>query len=143
MELAAEKRHLLARQRDERGELVCALELLTANYHKQCEAIRRQYRKKQFNREITRASRYREPKSFWEYLDHLVEDIHLWTWRRAAMAVCTAHYRRKRTILEEELRDLETAHRKERITLRYTPPPPSENGREPEASPSTPHFFAP
>ena len=143
MELAPDKRYLLARQRDERDEFLGALELLTANYQKQCEDIRRQHRKKLFNREITRASRYREEKSFWEYVDNIVEDIHILTWRRAAMATCTTQYNRKRKVLEEELRELETTHRKERITLRYSSLPPREDELDPETRSTTPHFFVP
>lgn len=143
MELAHDKRHLLTRQHDERGELLYALELLTSNYQKQCEDIRRQHRKKMFIREIPRASRYREEKSFWEYLDNIVEDLHLLTWRRAALATCTTHYNRKRHILEAELRELETTHRKERITLRYTSPPHQVNELNSEAGSISPRFFAP
>ena len=143
MELAQDKRHLLTRQRDERGELLSSLELLTANYQKQCEDIRRQHRQKVFNREITRASRYREEKSFWEYLNNIIEDIHLFTWRRAALVTCTAQYTRKRKVLEEELWELETTHRKERITLRYASPSVQGNGSEPESGSTTPRFLIP
>ena len=141
VELAHEKRHLLSRQRDEHRERLCSLELLITDYHKQCEGIHRQYRKKVFNREITRASRYREEKSFWEYLNNIIEDIHLFTWRRAALATLSVQYNRKRQLLEKELRELETTHRKERITLRYASPPPQENGPESETGSPTPRFL--
>ena len=143
MELAFDKRHLLSRQRDERGELLFALELLNANYYKQCEDIRRQARKNVFNREITRASRYREEKFFWEYVNNIIEDIHLFTWKRAALSVCRTQYARKRQVLEAELRELETAHRKERITLRYATPPHQENPPGPDTVITAPYYSPP
>ena len=86
------------------------------------EHFRRQARKKAFTREITRARRYHEEKSFWEYLNNLVENIHLYTWRKTVVASCTAKYQRQRYLLEQELRDQQALHRKERITLRYDSP---------------------
>ncbi|MDT3779834.1 hypothetical protein PJI16_19940 [Nitrospira sp. MA-1] len=141
MELDSKKRHLLTRQRDERGELLYALELLHANFQKQCEEVRRQVRKSAFNREITRAGRYREEKRFWEYVNNIIEDIHLLTWKRAAISVCQAQYARKLKVLEEELRELETTHRKERINLRYSGQPPQENSSDHTSI--TPPFYFP
>ena len=90
MELAPEKRQLLTQQHDEGAALVAALDQLQAEYHQELEQLRRQVRKKAFTHEITRARRYHEEKSFWEYLNNLVEDIHLFTWRKTATASCTA-----------------------------------------------------
>ena len=86
MELAPEKRQLLTQQHDEGAALVAALDQLQAEYHQELEQLRRQVRKKAFTHEITRARRYHEEKSFWEYLNNLVEDIHLFTWRKTATA---------------------------------------------------------
>ena len=119
MELAPQKRQLLTQQHDERAALVADLEQLQADYHKELEHVRRQARKKAFTREITRARRYHEEKNVWEYLNNLIEDIHLFTWRKTVTASCTANYQRKRYLLEQELRDQQAHHRKERITLRY------------------------
>ncbi len=141
MELDSKKRHLLTRQRDERGELLYALELLNANFQKQCEEVRRQTRKSVFNREITRAGRYREEKRFWEYVNNIIEDIHLLTWKRAAISVCHAQYARKLKVLEEELRELETTHRKERINLRYAGQPSQEHPSDFDTSITPPFYF--
>ena len=101
---------------------MAALDQLQAEYYQELEQLRRQVRKKAFTHEITRARRYHEEKSFWEYLNNLVEDVHLFTWRKTATASCTASYQRKRFLLVQELRDLEARHRKERIILRYNRP---------------------
>lgn len=122
MELAPDKRQLLLQQHAECAKLLAALDQLNANYHKDLEHYRRQARKKAFTREITRAHRYPEDKSFWEYLNNIVEDIHLFTWQKTVTAACTAQYQRKRQVLEEEIRDLRAQHRKERIALRYENP---------------------
>ncbi len=122
MELAPQKRQLLTQQHDELAVLLAALEQLQANYHKELEHFRRQARKKVFTREITRVRRYHEEKSFWEYLNNLVENIHLYTWRKTVVASCTAKYQRQRYLLEQDLRDQQALHRKERITLRYDSP---------------------
>ena len=122
MELAPRKRQLLSLQHDERAVLVAALEQLQAEYHKELEHVRRQVRKKTFTREITRTRRYHEEKSFWEYVNNLVEDIHLYTWRKMVVVSCTDTYQRRRYLLEQELRDQQALHRKERITLRYDNP---------------------
>ncbi len=141
MELDSKKRHLLTRQRDERGELLYALELLNANFQKQCEEVRRQSRKSAFNREVARAGRYREEKRFWECVNNIIEDIHLLTWKRAAISVCQAQYARKLKILEEELRELETTHLKERINLRYGAQPSQENPSDFDTSITAPFYF--
>lgn len=141
MELDSKKRHLLTRQRDERGELLYALELLNANFQKQCEEVRRQVRKSAFNREITRAGRYKEEKRFWEYVNNIIEDIHLLTWKRATISVCQAQYARKLKVLEEELRELETTHRKERMNLRYAGQPSQENPSDFDTSITPPFYF--
>ena len=78
--------------------------------------------KKAFIREITRTRRYHEEKSFWEYVNNLVEDIHVYTWRKMVVVSCTDTYKRRRYLLEQELRDQQALHRKERITLRYDSP---------------------
>ena len=122
MELAPKKRQLLTQQHDELAGLLADLEQLQADYHKELEHVRRQARKKAFTREITRARRYHEEKSVWDYLNNLIEDIHLFTWRKTVTASCTANYQRKRYLLEQELRDQQAHHRKERITLRYNTP---------------------
>ncbi len=122
MELAPRKRQLFTQQHDERAVLLAALEQLQAEYHKELEQIRRQVRKKTFTREITRARRYHEEKSFWEYVNNLVEDIHVYTWRKMVVVSCTDTYQRRRYLLEQELRDQQALHRKERITLRYDSP---------------------
>jgi len=122
VELAPRKRQLLTQQHDERAVLLAALEQLQAEYHKELEQIRRQVRKKTFTREITRARRYHEEKSFWEYVNNLVEDIHVYTWRKTVVVSCTDTYQRRRYLLEQELRDQQALHRKERITLRYDSP---------------------
>ena len=122
MELAPQKRQLLTQQHDARAVLLAALEQLQAEYHKELEQIRRQVRKKTFTREITRARRYHEEKSFWEYVNNLVEDIHVYTWRKMVVVSCTDTYQRRRYLLEQELRDQQALHRKERITLRYDSP---------------------
>jgi 2'-5' RNA ligase len=122
VELAPRKRQLLTQQHDERAVLLAALEQLQSEYHKELEQIRRQVRKKTFTREITRARRYHEEKSFWEYVNNLVEDIHVYTWRKMVVVSCTDTYQRRRYLLEQELRDQQALHRKERITLRYDSP---------------------
>jgi len=122
VELAPRKRQLFTQQHDERAVLLAALEQLQAEYHKELEQIRRQVRKKTFTREITRARRYHEEKSFWEYVNNLVEDIHVYTWRKMVVVSCTDTYQRRRYLLEQELRDQQALHRKERITLRYDSP---------------------
>jgi hypothetical protein len=126
VELAPEKQQLHAQQRDERAERLAALDHLQAEYHQELEHYRRQVRKKAFTHEITRARRYHEEKSFWEYLNNIVEDIHLFTWRKTVTASCTDNYQRKRYRLEQELRELDAQHRKERIILRYDRPIKSE-----------------
>lgn len=122
MELAPRKRQLLTQQHDERAALLAALEQLQGEYHKELEQIRRQVRKKAFTREITRTRRYHEEKSFWEYVNNLIEDIHVYTWRKMVVVTCTDTYQRRRYLLEQELRDQQALHRKERITLRYDSP---------------------
>ena len=122
MELAPEKRQLLTQQHEEGVALVAALDQLQAEYHQELEQIRRQTRKKAFTHEIARARRYHEEKNFWEYLNNFVEDIHLFTWRKTSTASCAERYQRKRLLLEQELRELEARHRKERIVLRYDCP---------------------
>jgi len=122
VELAPQKRQLLTQQHDERAALLADLEQLQADYLKDLEEIRRQVRKKVFTREITRTRRYHEEKSFWEYLNNLVENIHVFTWRKTVTTSCTANYQRKRYLLEQELRDQQAHHRKERIILRYNTP---------------------
>ncbi len=122
MELAPEKQQLHAQQRDERAELLAALDHLQAEYHKELEDYRRLVRKKAFTHEIIRARRYHEEKSVWEYLNNIVEDIHLFTWRKTVTASCTDQYQHKRHVLEQELRGLDAQHRKERIILRYAHP---------------------
>ncbi len=126
MELAPEKQQLLAQQHDERAKLLAALDHLQAEYHKELEQYRRQVRKKAFTHEITRGRRYHEEKSFWEYVNNLVEDIHLFTWRKTVTASCSDNYQWKLYRLEQELRDLDAQHRKERIILRYDRPSKSE-----------------
>ena len=121
---------------------MAALDQLQADYHQELEHLRRQVRKKAFTHEITRARRYHEEKSFWEYLNNLVEDIHLFTWRKTATASCTDSYQRRRFLLEQELRNLEAQHRKERIILRYDRPSKSaEYG--PDVQRTAPNFFLP
>lgn len=142
MELAPEKRQLLTQQHDEGAALVAALDQLQAEYHQELEQLRRQVRKKAFTHEITRARRYHEEKSFWEYLNNLVEDIHLFTWRKTATASCTDSYQRKRFLLEQELRDLVAQHRKERISLRYDRPSKSAQ-HGPDVQTTAPNFFLP
>jgi len=142
VELAPEKRQLLTQQHEEGVALVAALDQLQAEYHQELEQIRRQTRKKAFTHEITRARRYHEEKSFWEYLNNFVEDIHLFTWRKTSTASCAERYQRKRLLLEQELRELEARHRKERIVLRYDCP---SQGDEPEAESrmTVPHLLFP
>lgn len=142
MELGPEKRQLLTQQHAEGAALVEALDQLQAEYHQELEQIRRQARKKTFTHEITRARRYHEEKNFWEYLNNFIEDIHLFTWRKTATASCTNSYQRKRVLLEQELRNLEARHRKERIILRYDCP---SQGDAPEKNLRTtvPHFLLP
>lgn len=119
MELAPEKRQLLTQHSDERAPLLAALEQLHAEHLKDLETIRRQVRKKRFTRAITRARRYHEGTSFWEYVNNIVEEVHLFTWQKAAVAICTAVHQQKQYQLEAELRDQTAQHRNERITLRY------------------------
>ena len=119
MELAPSKRQLLAQQHAERAKLHTELDQLNANQSKDLERCRRQVRNKKFIHEITRAHRYPEDKSFWEYLNNIVEDVHMFTLRKTMIAQCTSKYQRKRQLLEEELRDLQAQHRKERVNLRY------------------------
>ncbi len=119
MELIPEKRQLHAQQHDERAEIHDALKQLEAKFFKDLERIRRQVRKKSFVREITRARRYHEEKSMWEYFNNVVESIHGFTWDKTATAICTADYQQKRLVLERELQELDAQHRKERIILRY------------------------
>jgi len=126
VELAPEKLQLHTQQRDERAELLAALAHLQAEYHKELQCYRRQVRKKAFTHEITRARRYHEEKNFWEYLNNIVEDIHLFTWRKTVTASCMHQYQQKRYLLEQELRGLDAQHRKERIILRYAQPFSSE-----------------
>ena len=122
MELAPEKQQLHAQQREERAALLSALEQLHAQYLKDLEKIRAQVRKKRFATAISRARRYHEGIGFWEYLNNIVEDVHLFTWKKTAVATCTAEYQRKQYQLEVELRDQLAQHRNERITLRYSLP---------------------
>ena len=122
MELAPEKRQLHTQQHDERAEIHDALKQLEADFSKDLERIRQQVRKKSFVQEITRARRYHEEKSVWEYLNNIVESIHGFTWEKTATAICTADYQQKRLVLERELRELDAQHRKERIILRYDCP---------------------
>lgn len=142
MELAPEKQQLHAQQRDERAELLAALDQLEDEYHKELEHCRRQVRKKAFNQDITRSRRYHEEKSFWEYLNNIVEDIHLFTWRKTVTASCTANYQQNYYRLEQDLRELDAQHRKERITLRYDLPIKSEVHGQDSQSPD-PHCFLP
>ena len=122
MELAPEKQQLHAQQREERAELLAALEQLETQYLKDLEKIRAQVRKKRFTQAISRARRYHEGTGFWEYVNNMVEDVHLFTWKKTAVATCTADYQRKQYQLEAELRDQLAQHRNDRITLRYTLP---------------------
>lgn len=122
MELAPEKRQLLAQHSDERAPLLAALEQLDAQYLIDLEKIRAQVRKKRFNRAISRAHRYHEGPGLWEYVNNIVEDVHLFTWRKAAVATCTAIYHQKQFQLGAELREQTAQHRNERITLRYNLP---------------------
>jgi len=126
VELAPEKLQLHTQQRDESAELLAALAHLQAEYHKELQCYRRQVRKKAFTHEITRARRYHEEKNFWEYLNNIVEDIHLFTWRKTVTASCMHQYQQKRYLLEQELRGLDAQQRKERIILRYAQPFSSE-----------------
>jgi hypothetical protein len=142
VELASEKRQLISQQHDEGAALVAALDQLQAEYYQDLEQLRRQVRKKAFTHEITRARRYHEEKSFWEYLNNIVEDVHLFTWRKTATASCTASYQRNRFLLEQKLRDLEARHRKERINLRYDRPTRmAQHG--PDVQTTAPNFFLP
>jgi len=122
VELAPEKQQLHAQQREERAALLAALEQLEAHYLKDLEKIRAQVRKKRFTQAISRARRYHEGTGFWEYVNNVVEDVHLFTWKKTAVATCTVDYQRKQYQLEAELRDQTAQHRNERITLRYTLP---------------------
>lgn len=142
MELAPEKQQLHAQQRNERAELQAALDQLQADYQRDLGKVQAQVRKKAFTHEITRARRYHEEKSVWEYLNNIVEDIHLFTWRKTAIATCTDDYQQNRYRLERELRDLDSQHRKERIILRYDCSTKSEAGG-PDVQPSEPHCFLP
>ena len=78
--------------------------------------------KKRFTRAISRARRYHEGTDFWKFVNNFVEDVHLFTWKKAAVATCTADYQRQHYQLEAELRDQTAQHRNERITLRYNLP---------------------
>jgi len=140
VEMAPQKRQLLTQQHDEYATLLAELEQLNAKQSKDLEKCRRQVRKKRYIHEITRAHRYPEDKSFWEYLNNIVEDIHLFTFRKSAIAQCTSKYQRKRQVLEEELRDLKAQHRKERISLRYESPSEVDE-QPPNIKASSPRFF--
>ncbi len=140
MELAPEKQQLHAHQHEERAALLAALDSLEADYHKEVESCRRQVRKKKFTHAITRARRYHEEKSVWEYVNNLVEDIHLFTWQKTVMGACTTKYQQERQLLERDLRDLDAEHRKERIILRYAHPPRQEETESTMPSPN-PHLF--
>jgi len=142
VELAPEKQQLHAQQRDERAELHSALDHLQTEYHKELEQYRQQVRKKAFTQEITRPRRYHEEKSVWEYLNNIVEDIHLFTWRKTVIASCTDNYQRKRGVLERDLRDLDALHRKERIILRYTRPS-NRGDHGSDVQTLEPHIFLP
>jgi hypothetical protein len=142
VELAPERQQLHAQQRDERAELLSALDHLQAEYHKELAEFRQQVRKKAFTQEITRAHRYHEEKSVWEYLNNIIEGIHLFTWRKTVLASCTDNYQRKRCVLERELQALDALHRKERIILRYTRP--SNSGvHGSDVQTLEPHIFLP
>lgn len=141
MELAPEKQQLHAQQRDERAELQSALDQLQTDYHKDLGEVQAQVRKKVFTHEITRARRYHEEKSIWEYLNNIVEDIHLFTWRKTAIATCADNYQQNRSQLERKLRDLDSQHRKERIILRYDYSAKTE-ARCPDEQPHDPHCFS-
>ncbi len=140
MELAPEKQQLHAQQRNERAELQSALDKLQADYQRDLGAVQTQVRQKVFTHEITRARRYHEEKSVWEYLNNIVEDIHLFTWRKTAIATCTDNYQQNRYRLEREFRELDAQHRKERIILRYSQPTKSEDPAPDGQSPE-PHCF--
>ncbi|WP_447969801.1 hypothetical protein [Nitrospira sp. M1] len=140
VELAGNKRQLLSQQNDERTKLLAELDKLNADYSKEFEDIRRHAREKKFIHEISRAHRYAENKDIWEYLNNIVEDIHLYTWRKCASGICTRKFQRNRQILEEDLRDLDAHHRKQRIRLRYESP--SEVKQQPTPiKPPSPRFF--
>lgn len=141
MELAPEKRQLHTQQRDERAELQGALDQLQADFHRELGKVQAEVRKKAFTHEITRARRYHEEKSIWEYLNNIVEDIHLFTWRKTAIATCTDDYQQNRCRLERELRNLDSQHRKERIILRYGHSTKSEACGSDE-QPHDPHCFS-
>ena len=121
MELAAEKRQLLTDQKNERAKVLARIENLNAAYQKELEYFLRQQRRKAFTQEITRARRAREEKTIWEYLNTIVERIHLFTWHKTVTTLCTEKYHRKRLSLEEELQDQDAQHRKARLALRYRP----------------------
>ena len=127
---------------DERAELQAALDQLEAEFQKDLERVQRQVRKKAFTREITRARRYHEEKSIWEYVNNIVEDIHLFTWRKTAIASCTNNFHQKRHQLEQEFRELDAQHRKERIFLRYSLPTEGEDHGQDVQSPE-PHGSLP
>jgi len=141
VELAGNKRQLLSEQHDERAKRLAELDQLNADYSKDFEDIRRRVREKKFIQEFSREDRYPQDKDIWEYLNNIVEDIHLYTWRKCATGICTRKYQRKRQILEEELRDLDAHHRKERIRLRYGHPTNADDENPSNFKTPSPRFF--
>lgn len=120
MELASQKRQLLTLQQEERVQLKAALDQLNTEFQKELDHYRRLAQMKAYTQEMTRSHRYHEEKGFWEYINFIVERIHLYTWHKTVMATCTAKYRKSRLILEEEFRGQQVQHRKEKIRLRYS-----------------------
>ncbi len=62
------------------------LDQLQVTHRKELEGYREQAREKALTREITRDRRYHEEKSVWEYLNNIVEVIHLHTWKKTVIA---------------------------------------------------------
>lgn len=142
VKLASEKQQLHAQQRRERAELLAALDQLQATHRKELEEYRGQARKKALTQEITRDRRYHEEKSVWEYLNNIVEVIHLYTWKKTVIAICCANYQQQYRQLEQECRELEAQHRKERIALRYDLPVNRDESGE-DMSATDLHVFQP
>ena len=58
-------------------------------------------------------------KSFWEYLNAIIEPMYWFIWKQAMISACTKKHHRLRQELKRDLLDLEAQHLKEQVALRY------------------------
>ena len=140
VKLASHKRQLLSQQHDERAQILTDLEKLDADYSRDIENIRRQTRANVFRHEISREQRRTEDKDLWEYLNDMVEFVYMYTWRKSETGIFQRRYLRRRLVILEDLRDLDTHHRKERIKTRFKSRPVDEEPLK-STKVNAPRFF--